>query len=76
MNDERRKKLQVAASALSDACAIVEEIMDEEQEALDNLPEGMQQGEKGEKMGAAIGALNEAKDSIESALGNIDTACE
>jgi hypothetical protein len=43
----------------------LESIRDEEREAFDNLPEGLQQAEKGQNMEAAIEAM-------ENAMGNLD----
>lgn len=46
----------------------IEAIKDEEQEAFDNMPEGLQNGEKGETVTEAINKLQEAED----ALGTIE----
>lgn len=65
MNAERRKTLatlqlrlnrevQPVLSELTDG---VQSVLDAEQEAFDNLPESLQEGEGGKKMQEAIGAL-------------------
>lgn len=76
MNDERRKKLKEAVVKIDDAKQTISEVRDDEREAFDNLPESMQGGEKGEKIEAAIGALEEAEDALENAMSAIDTAME
>ncbi len=58
MNKQRRKRLSVIWSGL-------EAIADEEQAALDNLPESLQCSEKAELIEEAIAAIEEAKDTIE-----------
>lgn len=76
MNEERRKKLKEATRLLSEAKSIIDEIKIDEEEAYENLPEAMQNSDKGEKAQAAIEALSEAYDACENAEGNIDTAAE
>ena len=66
---------------LQEILADLESIRDEEQEYLDNMPESMQQGEKGEMAAEAISSLEEAKDALESLLdaeieGLMDTAAQ
>lgn len=90
MNRERRKAiaaLQVRLADLeSEANAIAEEIgtlQEEEQESFDNLPEGLQQSERGQATEAAAEALDEAKSAAEEianyaseATAALDTASE
>ena len=54
MNKERRKKLACVISKLQDNASILMAIQEEEQMAFDNLPEGLQTSEKGEKMEEAV----------------------
>ena len=67
MNKERRKALKEAIDELEEAKAkiesareIVEYCMDEEEEAYDNLPESMQEGEKGDAMQENTTNMDEA----------------
>lgn len=76
MNKDRRKELEKALGLLSEAREILEAAKDEEQEYFDNMPEGLQSGEKGEKAENAISEIEEAISSIESAEENINTASE
>ena len=47
------------------AQSVLEELWEEEQENFDNLPEGLQEGEKGERMQENIDALEEFLDNLE-----------
>ena len=46
MNKARRKQLEKASALLSEAREIIESCRDEEQDAFDNMPEGLQQSER------------------------------
>ena len=76
MNKERRKALQSIVDRLTELGEELAAIRDEEQEAYENLPEGIQSSERGEMMDAAIGYLDEAFDGIESIIENIESAAE
>jgi hypothetical protein len=64
MNRERRKRL--AALKLDEVKAELESIRDEEQEAYDNMPESLQDGERGEAMAAIVDALEEVVSALDS----------
>lgn len=74
MNKQRRVRLSEAHSLLGKAASIVEAVKDEEQDSFDNLPESLQCSERGEAMEEAVDELQIAIDSIEDALGHIDSA--
>lgn len=59
MNAERRKEINRALGLIEDAYGILETILEEEKEAFDNLPESLQEGDKGEQMQMAISTLEE-----------------
>lgn len=72
MNNVRRKEIKRIISRFDDLSGLIEElkenissVMDEEQESFDNLPEGLQCSERGEKMESAIESLQSAIDSLE-----------
>ena len=77
MNKQRRKALDAireditvlpfsdALAALDDCKAKLEELRDEEQDAFDNMPEGLQYSEKGEMAEAAVENLEMAMSEIE-----------
>jgi hypothetical protein len=74
MNDGRRKKLDRASALISEATGLIEEVRDLEQDSFDNLPEALQQGEKGEAMEAAVTSLEAALDGLSEALAGIEEA--
>lgn len=82
MNKARRKEIESARKKLEDAVNLVDEAqaalqqaMEEEQEYYDNMPEGLQSGEKGENSQAAISALETAIDNCGD-LQEAVSACE
>lgn len=81
MNKADRKVVSDAVSQLEELKAKIENIgvdvralADAEQEKFDNMSEGLQQGERGQAIEEAAGALSEAADALES--GNVDEALE
>ena len=66
MNKIRRKALRKALELIDEAKSIIEACRDEEQEAFDNLPEGLQESERGEAMAECIYQMEDAMDSAES----------
>ncbi len=58
MNKQRRKKLEQAIEIITDA-------MMEEEEALNNLPEGIRESENADKMEENIGYMDSAKEELE-----------
>jgi uncharacterized coiled-coil DUF342 family protein len=72
MNKQRRaalKEVAVKLDTLRDAFSEIQEeianIRDEEQEYYDNMPESLQDGDKGQTAQAAIDALEEAVDAFD-----------
>ena len=72
MNDARRERVNEAIDLTNQAIEMLESISEEEQDALDNMPENMQDGERGEKMQENIESLDDAA----SELGNTITTIE
>lgn len=84
MNADRRKKLNALqdllqqtglSTAMDNLKAIrddLEGVRDEEQEAFDNLPEGLQSAERGQDMEATIEALTEAFETLEGLIDGFD----
>jgi hypothetical protein len=71
MNKDRRKRLAEAVALLERAQEIVRTVAEEEREAFDNLPSGLQETEKGQKMEQAADDLDTALDGIEAARDEI-----
>lgn len=81
MNAERRKALDTLISDIQGVVAQIEEFkssledpMGEEQEYYDNMPEGFQNGEKGEKAQAAVSAMEEADGKLDEAVSALEEA--
>lgn len=72
MNKARRKELEKAIALLqsmedtfNEAVGIIEGVRDEEREAFDNLSEGLQQSERGQRMEEAVDALDSLTDDLQ-----------
>lgn len=76
MNAARRKEIEKARGLIEEAKQILEQAQSEEDDYYGNMPENMQQGDKGQKAEQAASELQEAVDSLDGVLGNIETATE
>lgn len=76
MNRTRRAKLNALINALNDLKSDVELLQEEEQEAFDNLPESIQETERGESMQDAADSMSDAMDLIDEAVEALETAME
>ena len=72
MNKERRNRLSEISDLVGDAIDQLEEIMEEEQEALDSLPESLQSSSKGEAMDEAITSMQDIMDELTTIQTDID----
>ena len=71
MNNERRKEIAAILEKVTELRGKVEDLQNAEQEAFDNMPEGLQQSERGQACENAASRLDDAMtafDEIESAL--------
>ena len=69
MNNNRRKTIQGIRDSIIDLQTELEEVQSEEQDAYDNLPESLQESEKGQVMYDAL-------DNIESAISSLNEVME
>lgn len=83
MNKERRKEISEVHEKIRQAQAILSEVAEElesiksyEEEYYDNMPEGIQAGEKGDKAQEAIDNLASAFDTLGSINDEINEALE
>lgn len=76
MNGNRRKALADVADMLEEAKSKLEDILGEEEEYQDNMPENMQYGERWEKADEACDNMGEAIDELENAIASIGDATE
>ena len=72
MNKDRRKRLEGIYEKLIEIYEELDAIIDEEQEAYDNMPESLQDSEKGERMYEGIDSLESARDDINNAATTIE----
>ena len=79
MKEARLKILNDCLTAIQNAHDVLDEVRDEEEEAYDNMPEGLQYSERGDLMQEAIDNLDEAVcllDDVISSLDDVVTAAE
>lgn len=76
MNKLRRKQVEDVNDTLAKLLEQLEALRDEEQEAYDNLPESLQDTERGDRMHDAIDFMESAIDSITEAMEYINEAAE
>ncbi|MFH1628246.1 MAG: hypothetical protein ABIE47_05920 [Pseudomonadota bacterium] len=76
MNKARRTKIDELSVKLEDIRAEIEMLHDAEEEAFNNLPEGIQSSERGELMDSAISSLEQAHSAIEEAMDALMVAAE
>ena len=88
MNRIRRKELARLIEKLEELDALrseiqeeLEAVMDEEQEALDNMPENLQDGERGQQMQEYIDAMKSVvydleNFDVESLMDQLQEICE
>lgn len=66
MNNTRRKELMKIQDELHAIQSKLEDLLNEEQEYFDNMPEGLQSGQKGETAQDAIDKMETAINEIEN----------
>ena len=72
MNNERRKQLKSWVEKAKILKLQLEQIESEEEEAFDNMPEGLQSTINGTNSEEAIDKLNEAIECVEEAIDCVD----
>lgn len=71
MNKERRKTISNIIIHLESSKSDIENLLTEEQESLDALPENMQEGERANAISEAITALEEAADTLDNVISTL-----
>lgn len=74
MNKTRRDRLATLVAQLTDLAYQLEAIRDEEQSAFEDMPEGLQNSERGETIQANGEYLENATDQLTTALDAINEA--
>lgn len=72
MNNDRRTRIAEAQEEFRNLSARIEEIAEEEREALESLPENFQETDRGERMEQAADALDEVVGQIDEAVDALD----
>lgn len=76
MNKQDRVELQKASAMIDEARAIIEAIGEGEQEKFDNLTEGFQNAERGQRMEEVAGELAELAETLNEAIGTLESVQE
>lgn len=66
MNKERRDRLSDVIASLEEAKDLLEDVKNDEQDAFDNMPVGLQCSERGLKMEDYIELMEDAGDQIDN----------
>lgn len=73
MNNARRKIISNIATKLGGIKSEVQNVMYEEQDAFDSMPENLQGSTRGEESEEAIDTLDEVVNSIEEAIEGLES---
>jgi len=74
MNDKRRVKANEAKKLLESALSLIEYLVDEEQSALEGIPENMYQ--RVEQCEETLSHLRDVQSSVEEAIEKLESAVE
>ena len=76
MNNQRRKAIQKVMDGLQELNNMVEELLADEQDAFESMPEGLQNSERGEASKYAAENLESAMISIEASIEELQSALD
>ena len=74
MNKERRKRIESLQDQIAEIQADLQWLKEEEEEAYDNLPDGIRDGERGDAMQEAIDAMENADNALQEAYDYLTDA--
>lgn len=72
MKEERLNTIESCLASIQDAYDTLNDVRNEEEEAYDNMPEGLQLSERGDTMQEAIDLLDEAVTSLDDVISNLE----
>ena len=72
MNAQGRKEIAKYIASLEEIKDKLDSMMDEEQDKFDNMPEGLQESERGEVMQEAIKQLETACDNLDEVISALE----
>lgn len=76
MNKQRRKRISEFIEKANELSREIEEVLNEEQDYYDYMPENLQNSERGQNSEEAISDLEEAQSCIEDCISNLEAAIE
>lgn len=76
MNRQRRKEIEEIKDVLGELFDRVECLKEEEEEYLENMPDGIRESERGEAAEDAIRILEDALEEIDGAVSSLESAIE
>ena len=76
MNKQRRKAINDISEKVRSLQTQIDTLKDEEQDYYDNMPESIQESERGNVAEEAIDNLQSAYDSLEETIGHLDEAAQ
>ena len=76
MNKAQRNKIEKWIDSITEIKEGVESMIEEENEKYENMPENLQDSERGEKMYEGIENLESASSSLEEAIDSLESAAE
>lgn len=71
MNEKRRKQLANAVEVLNNVLELLEEVTADEQDAYDNLPESIQDSDRGEAMQENVDDMEDASSSLQDIIDQL-----
>lgn len=75
MNKQRRARLEQIAARIRDEIIVeLEQLRDDEQEYLDNVPQSLQDGERATASSEAIQEIEDALQNLEQVVDQLNTA--
>lgn len=76
MNKQTRKTLDEQVNKITEIKSTIESIRDDEDEKLNNLPEGLQESDLGSRLSDAVENLDSALESLDDAISSIEEATQ
>lgn len=76
MNNKRRKQISRVIEQIEDSKETLADILNDEAQAFDNMPESLLESERAEASQNAIDLLDEAINNLDEAINNLEEAQE
>lgn len=76
MNKQRRKKLDSIHRRIVELSEEIQAVTQDEQDSLDNMPESLQEGERGQRMQDIVSDLESASDNLQEAAEILESVIE